>query len=126
MTTPTLEDTIRSLAARGEISHISLTPSQGGRMWRASFTMCSHFGVSFAEDKDPVEALMLAFTSAKLKKPRATLNLKPEPEPVDASDTNDADGPAPGNPIAPLANVDGGVTIDWSTGQAIDPLSDLM
>ena len=91
-------------------------------MWRASFTMCSHFGVSFAEDKDPVEALMLAFTSAKLKKPRATLNLKPEPEPVDASDTNDADGPAPGNPIAPPANVDGGVTIDFSDPVAVTTL----
>jgi hypothetical protein len=107
MTTPTLEDTIRDLAKRGEISHISLTPSQNGKLWRGSFTMCSHFGVSFAEDADPVQALMLAFTSAKLKKPRTKIDLKPSAEPEPET---------------------GGVTIDWMTGGAVepDPLDDLM
>ena len=76
-----LEQVLRDLAARGEISHISLVPSQSGKMWRASFAMCSHFGVSFAEDKDPAQAIILALTSAKLKKPRVHLDLKPNPEP---------------------------------------------
>ena len=89
MTAKSLEDTLRDLAARGEISHISLVPSQSGKMWRGSFAMCSHFGVSFAEDKDPVQALMLVLTSAKLKKPRASINLKPEPEPTPKDDFAD-------------------------------------
>lgn len=73
-----LEDTLRDLAKRGEISHISLVPSQNGKAWRGSFAMCSHFGVSFAEDADPVKAVLLACTTAKLKKPRAKIDVKPE------------------------------------------------
>jgi hypothetical protein len=76
-----LDDVLRDIAARGELSHISLAPSQNGKLWRASFAMCSHWGVSFAEDADPAKALILACTSAKLKKPRTTITLKPEPEP---------------------------------------------
>lgn len=67
MKTPTLEDVIRDLAKRGEISHISLTPSQNGKLWRGSFAMCSRFGISYAEDADPVKALIIACTTAKLK-----------------------------------------------------------
>lgn len=70
MTTINLEAVLRDLAARGELSHISLTPSQNGKMWRGSFTMCSKFGVSFGEDADPAQALILACTTAKMK-PRA-------------------------------------------------------
>lgn len=65
-----LEAKIHELAQRGEISHISLSPSQDGKMWRGSYAMCSKFGVSFAEDADPVKALLLSMTTAKLK-PRA-------------------------------------------------------
>lgn len=67
MTTITLEDAIRNLATRGEISHISLTPSQNGTKWRGSYAMSSKFGVSFAEDADPVKALMLAMTTGSVK-----------------------------------------------------------
>lgn len=63
-----LEDTIRDLAARGEISHISLVPSQKGKLFRATFAPCSVFGVVFAEDVDPVNALMKACTEAKIKR----------------------------------------------------------
>jgi hypothetical protein len=66
MSNANLEETIRDLAARGELSHISLSPSQNGKLWRASFTMCSKFGVSFGEDEDPIKALMLACTTAKM------------------------------------------------------------
>jgi len=48
----TLEDTLRDLAKRGEITHISLTPSAKG--WRASFSPSSITGASFGEDRDPV------------------------------------------------------------------------
>lgn len=67
---PSLEETIREIAARGDMSHISLVPSQKGNLWRASFTPCSVFGISFAEDADPVKALQLAMTSTKLKSRR--------------------------------------------------------
>lgn len=81
MATPSLEDTIRDLAKRGEISHISLVPSQGGRMWRASFAMCSMWGVSHAEDADPVRAIMVALTTAKMKKPRARIEHREDEKP---------------------------------------------
>jgi hypothetical protein len=71
MLTPTLEDTIRELAARGEISDIGLSMNSTYTKWRASFTPCSKFGVSYAEDEDPVKALQLALTSAHLRKPRS-------------------------------------------------------
>jgi hypothetical protein len=66
-----LEDTLRDLAKRGEISHISVAPSQNGKKFRASFTCCSKFGISFAEDDDPAKAIMLACTTAKMKPQRA-------------------------------------------------------
>ena len=141
--TQTVDDVLHDLAKRGEISHISLTPNSRGDGWCASFTMCSRFGTSFAEDRDPAQAIIRACTSAKMKpRPAAkkhtdidaepetldwslpyeepggsgglqpVINAEPEP-PVDASDTNDADG---------------GVTIDWSTGKPVEPESfdDLM
>jgi hypothetical protein len=67
MTTQTVDDVLHDLAKRGEISHISLTPSQNGKLWRASFAMCSKFGVTFAEDADPAQAIIRACTSAKMK-----------------------------------------------------------
>ena len=81
-----LEDVLRDLAARGEISHISLTPSQDGKMWRASFAMCSVFGISFAEDADPVNAIVLACTTARLKKSRASVKSSVEVVPAAAGD----------------------------------------
>lgn len=59
-TTPDLETVIRDLAARGELNHISLTPSQNGKLWRGSFAPSSVFGISYAEDADPVMALIRA------------------------------------------------------------------
>lgn len=63
-----LEETIRDLAKRGELTHISLTPSQNGKKWRALFAPASVFGNSFAEDADPVKAIMLACDTAKIRK----------------------------------------------------------
>jgi hypothetical protein len=61
-----LETTLRDLAARGELTHISLTPS--GKGWRALYAPASTFANSFAEDKDPVKAILLACEGAKLRK----------------------------------------------------------
>lgn len=70
MASSNLEDVLRDLAKRGEISHISLTPAQNGTLFRASFAMCSNFGISFAEDADPVKAIITACTTAKMKPQR--------------------------------------------------------
>lgn len=63
-----LEDTIRDLATRGELTHLSLAPNQSGPGWRASFAPASHFGVCFGGDLDPVKAILLAVDGAKLKR----------------------------------------------------------
>ena len=108
--TQTVDDVLHDLAARGEISHISLTPNSRGDGWCASFTMCSRFGTSFAEDRDPAQAIIRACTTAKMKprpttKHRVVVEHEPTPEPET-----------------------GGVTIDWSTGKPVEPESfdDLM
>lgn len=62
-----LEEAIRQLAARGEISNLSLTMNSTGTKWRACFAPCSVFGLSYAEDPDPCKALVLAMTTIKLK-----------------------------------------------------------
>lgn len=67
MTTPTVDDVLRDLAKRGELNHISLASGQGGKTFRASFAMSSKFGVSYAEDADPVKAIIIACTTAKMK-----------------------------------------------------------
>lgn len=98
-----LEQAIRDLAARGEISHISLSPSQNGTLWRGSYAMCSTFGVSFAEDKDPVVALTQAMTTARLKRRPPTKR-------------SDEAAEARGNGVIPQETVD----------VAMDPAADLM
>jgi hypothetical protein len=86
MPTPTLDDVIRELARRGEISDISLSMNASGTKWRASFVPCSRFGRSVAEDEDPVKALTLALgvKLAKRREPsaavieQATVDLAPD------------------------------------------------
>jgi hypothetical protein len=68
MTTPTLEETIRALAAKGEISDLGLSMNSTGTKWRASFVPCSQHGVSYAEDADPVKALILALSTIKVRR----------------------------------------------------------
>jgi hypothetical protein len=94
MTTATLEETIRQLAARGEISNISLAMNGSHTRWRACFVPCSTFGQSFAEDEDPIKALMTALTTVKLKtrKPRTLDDPRVEVIPQETQDANpDAD-----------------------------------
>jgi hypothetical protein len=68
MTTLTLEDTIRTLAAKGEISDLGLSMNSTGTKWRASFVPCSKFGISYAEDADPVKALSLALSTIPIRR----------------------------------------------------------
>lgn len=62
-----LERMIRELAARGEISNLSVSKNPTGTKWRACFAPCSVFGLSYAEDDDPCKALQMAMTTVKLR-----------------------------------------------------------
>lgn len=106
---PNLEEVLRDLAERGELNHLSIGPSQklgetwaAGRgkptMFRAEFAMCSKFGLSFAEDPDPVKAIVLACTTAKMKpasKTRVPISLDLKAEHVETA-------PAAEDPLADL------------------------
>lgn len=63
-----LEDTIRDLTARGELTHLSLAPNPTGKGWRATFSPASVFGVCHGGDPDPVKAMLLAIDGAKLRR----------------------------------------------------------
>jgi hypothetical protein len=51
-----LEDLIRQMAAKGELTHLSLIPAAGGQ-WSASFTPASVFGSNQFTAADPIAAL---------------------------------------------------------------------
>ena len=67
-----LEETIRELMDRGELVGFSCHCSAINGNYLASFTMATKHGNSLSEDKDPIKALMMAFTSAKLKRQAPT------------------------------------------------------
>lgn len=64
----TLEEKIRDVAARGELTHLSVVPVAGG--WSASFAHASGYGTSFAQDPDPVKAMIKALGMPKLARLR--------------------------------------------------------
>jgi hypothetical protein len=98
-----LEDLIRDLCKRGEMTHLSLVPrviSQGTKNvhgWGASFSPASTFGNTFGEDTDPVVALKNALNDAKLRrrpefKDGEGAKVKParaKPEPATEQDLSD-------------------------------------
>ncbi len=100
MQTQNLEETIRDLAKRGELTHISLTPSQGGKKWRALFAPASTFGNSFAEDVDPVKAIQLACTSAKIRKHKPFKDGDGAKRKVDAIPQDDLEADDSADPLA--------------------------
>lgn len=63
-----LEEVIRDLAARGELTHLSLAPNPSAKGWRATFSPASVFGVCHGADLDPVKAILLAIDGAKIKR----------------------------------------------------------
>lgn len=63
-----LENAIRDLAKRGELTHLSLAPNPSGKDWHATFSPASVFGVCHGGDPDPVKALMLAIDGAKIRR----------------------------------------------------------
>lgn len=75
MPTLTLEETIRALANAGNLSTISLAMNPSYTKWRASYAPTKTFGVAFAEDEDPVKAILLAIG----KRPAGLRNPRVEP-----------------------------------------------
>jgi hypothetical protein len=65
-----LEDMIRDLALRGELSHLSIAPRGNG--WSVSFCPTSKFGVFFGEHKDPVEAIKAALEAPRLRRRKSS------------------------------------------------------
>jgi hypothetical protein len=86
-----LEDMIRDVARRGELTHLSLAPrvirdaddKPIKKGWGASFSPASSQTNTWAEDEDPVVALKTAIEEARLRrgKPFADGEGAPKPEP---------------------------------------------
>ena len=80
----TLEDMIRQLAERGELTHLSLAARDG--VFYANYAPASTSGYARTSDADPVEALKSALKEApvRFKTPRhrdtPEVDAAPEPE----------------------------------------------
>lgn len=66
-----LEDIIRALAANGELTHLSLTPTAGkgpGNIgWAASYSPASRWANGFGKhETDPVEAIKMAINDERM------------------------------------------------------------
>src|SRR5258708_1148410 len=69
----TLEELVRAAAAKGELVHLSLTPTADGKSWFAMFTPASTFGYVTGINADPVEALCEAISNGPKAIRRAAL-----------------------------------------------------
>lgn len=68
-----LEELIYDMVARGELTHLSISPV-GKNGWAVSFCAASPAsGYTFVVDKDPVVAMRRAIEETKLKKKRKTV-----------------------------------------------------
>ncbi len=81
----TLEELIHDMAARGELTHLSVIPHNDGS-WAATFCCATAAGgFTTAKHKDPVEAMKLSITEAKVKRrsvhPKVTATVKENPPP---------------------------------------------
>lgn len=73
-----LDKTLRDLAARGELTYLSLSPvagkggsgNKGNVVFAAIYSPASTFGHGRADDPDPVKAILKAIESVKLPKPK--------------------------------------------------------
>jgi len=86
MQTQTLEELIRALAARGSLSHISLAMNSSGTKWRGTYAPAKTFGVSYAEDADPIKALILAMGAKPKSKNMNTAPALKQPD-VEVTET---------------------------------------
>ena len=68
----TLEELIEDAAARGELTHLSVSNNASGKGWSASYGACSVFGITIVHDTSPTKALRRAIEETKLRKRKAT------------------------------------------------------
>lgn len=85
-----LAEMIRAAAKSGNLTHIAVVPSQDGKMFRALFAPAKQFGVRYAEDADPVTALLLAMKQDV--KPKRTAPLAAKNPLVIPQETVDTEG----------------------------------
>lgn len=69
-----LEDRIRLLAKRGEITHITLAPT-GKNQWQASYRDSTSVGYRIQIADDPVSALMECLNSKAIEPKRSRRDL---------------------------------------------------
>lgn len=64
-----LEETIRKLAAKGEITHLTLAPThnKGKLTWQGGYRDASSMGYRIGIADDPVDALMEALTTRHME-----------------------------------------------------------
>lgn len=85
----TLEELIRDMATRGELTHMSITPRNG--VWEAVFCAGSTLeGYTTGTSADPVDAMRLAIVNTKIKRRRV--------HPVKPLTVTVADTPKPEEP----------------------------
>lgn len=82
----TLEEKIRGLAAKGELTHISIAAKDG--MFYANYAPASASGYAQGVDADPVTALEAALAASPIKPKRVRKPAESEPEPAAADDAN--------------------------------------
>lgn len=64
----TLEEILKDCAARGELTHVSVTANPSGKSFTCSYAAASQFGINFATSDCPVEAIREAISTMKLRK----------------------------------------------------------
>jgi hypothetical protein len=74
----TLDNKLRELAARGELTYLSICPRAGG--FAAVYSPASKWGHGSGSDSDPVEACIKAIDAVKLPKLRSKAALPPVEE----------------------------------------------
>jgi hypothetical protein len=71
-----LDETLRALAERGELTYLSVVPiaGKGGIVFSARYTPATGFGHGDGSDADPVEAILKAIADrpVPVKRTRAT------------------------------------------------------
>jgi hypothetical protein len=95
--TITLDERLREIAARGELTHLSLIPvagkgtAPGGVVFSASYSPASTWGHAICTHPDPVEALMMAIDE-KLPPERRRKPVEEAPPAVAAETVTDEFG----------------------------------
>lgn len=74
--TKALDEAIRELAQRGELTHLSLIPRQRDNFkgWACSLAPAGSQGNAYAEDPDPVNAILEAASQIRSRRPLSAVS----------------------------------------------------